>query len=105
MAITTSFILNWLSSLETQDLIRHALFGLAYLVIVDIVWRIIYYRYFHPLRHYPGPWLASITRLWLAWHHFRGTELQTQWMLIKKHGMSTPSTFVPFFFFFFFFFF
>ncbi|EGP83779.1 putative P450 monooxygenase [Zymoseptoria tritici IPO323] len=82
-----------MSSLSTRDLAYGALFSLTWVVVVHVIWRIVHYRYYHPLRHYPGPWLASVTRMWLAWHHFWGTELHAQWALIKKHGI--PGCSVP----------
>jgi hypothetical protein len=51
--------------------------------------QIIYYRFFHPLRKFPGPFLASITRLWIGWHCWRQTELQTIYKLHEKYGQST----------------
>ncbi|KAK2734038.1 hypothetical protein FQN57_001873 [Myotisia sp. PD_48] len=86
MATTALVNHNLLNSFKSQGLIAGTLLSLTSVVIVSIIWQIVHYRCFHPLRHYPGPWLASVTRLWLAWHHIRGTELHTQWMLIKKHG-------------------
>lgn len=87
MVASNPATLSPLTSYKTWNLILAIMFGLTWVVIIDIIWRIMHYRYFHPLRHYPGPWLASVTRIWLAWHHFWGTELHTQWALIKKYGM------------------
>lgn len=32
---------------------------------------IVYYRYFHPLSKYPGPFLASFSNLWKAYHLYK----------------------------------
>jgi hypothetical protein len=73
-------------STRITELIWVACLSIGLITVGDFIWRMVYNRYFHPLKRYPGPWLASITRLWLAWHHFWGTELQAQWELIKRHG-------------------
>ena len=47
----------------------------------------VYNRYFHPLRHFPGPFWASVTNLWKLYIcitkkvHTKGIEYH------KKHGM------------------
>ena len=41
------------------------LIWLPIVLTTTILTKIIYCRYFHPLRHIPGPFLASFTRLWL----------------------------------------
>ena len=28
---------------------------------------VIYMKYFHRLRHFPGPWAAGVTKLWHVW--------------------------------------
>jgi hypothetical protein len=35
-------------------------------VIARVVYQIVYYRYFHPLSKFPGPFWGSVTRLWIA---------------------------------------
>ncbi|KAL4796800.1 cytochrome P450 [Aspergillus venezuelensis] len=48
--------------------------------------RILYRIYMHPLRHIPGPALASITSLYLAYHTYIGDEATIIASLHKKHG-------------------
>ena len=55
-------------------------------ILYEIVAQIIYYRYFHPLRGFPGPFWASVTRLWIGWHCWRQTELETEKALHEKYG-------------------
>ncbi|KAL6232166.1 hypothetical protein BDW75DRAFT_247361 [Aspergillus navahoensis] len=62
------------------------LLSLAAVVFVQFFCQIIYYKFFHPLRHYPGPFWAGATRIWSAWHHFRGTETEVLWQAVKKYG-------------------
>lgn len=46
----------------------------------------LYARTLHPLRRIPGPWLASISRLWIILHTRRGDMEFTQRALHKKYG-------------------
>lgn len=34
--------------------------------VARVVYQIVYYRYFHPLSKFPGPFWGSVTRLWIA---------------------------------------
>jgi hypothetical protein len=49
-------------------------------------YQIIYYRFFHPLRHFPGPFWASVTRLWIAYHNVQRDECEVELALHKEHG-------------------
>lgn len=35
-------------------------------VVARVIYQIVYYRWFHPLSKFPGPFWASVTRLWIA---------------------------------------
>lgn len=61
---------------------------LVTVVALQFLCQIIYYKIFHPLRHYPGPFWAGVTRLWSAWHYFRGTETEVSWQAVKKCGWA-----------------
>lgn len=54
----------------------------------QFLYQIIYYRYFHALRHYPGPFWASVTRLWQAWHFYWGSELELEARAVQKYGTN-----------------
>ncbi|KAF2748279.1 flavonoid 3',5'-hydroxylase [Sporormia fimetaria CBS 119925] len=54
--------------------------------LFSIAYQIIYYRFFHPLRHFPGPFWASVTRLWIAYHNIKGDECEVELALHRKYG-------------------
>ncbi|KAL4962125.1 cytochrome P450 [Aspergillus stella-maris] len=56
------------------------------LLLGGLAIRILYRLYMHPLRHIPGPTLASITSLYLAYHTYIGDEATTIASLHKTHG-------------------
>jgi cytochrome P450 len=56
----------------------------AYLVYILSV--VIYNRYFHPLRHFPGPFWASITSLWLFKTYRLGKANDIHHELHEKYG-------------------
>ncbi|KAJ0114140.1 hypothetical protein J7T55_007974 [Diaporthe amygdali] len=61
------------------------LLGLAH-VIGSFVYQIIYYRFFHPLAKFPGPFWGSVTRLWITYHNVKGDEPETFQALHRKYG-------------------
>ncbi|KAF2682000.1 cytochrome P450 [Lentithecium fluviatile CBS 122367] len=46
----------------------------------------IYRRYFHRLRHFPGPWAAGITKFWHVWKCRNGKNYLVIEQLHKKYG-------------------
>jgi hypothetical protein len=66
--------------------ITHALAIAAGYVVWLIASQIVRYRFFHPLAKYPGPFLASVTRLWITWNVVRETEAEVFRQLCEKHG-------------------
>ncbi|KAL4943166.1 hypothetical protein BDV06DRAFT_211288 [Aspergillus oleicola] len=65
---------------------RNIFIALFVLLGVQFLYQFIYYRFFHPLRHYPGPFWASFTRLWQAYHFIKRDRLDLEWQAIKKYG-------------------
>jgi hypothetical protein len=61
-----------------------AYFSLALMGYV-LAW-IVYARLFHPLKHIPGPFWASISRLWMVHHLWRGDMDVVQRGLHQKYG-------------------
>lgn len=47
---------------------------------------VVYARLFHPLARIPGPWLASVSRLWIVLHTKYGDMEHKQRALHKKYG-------------------
>ena len=50
-----------------------------------IIW-VIYARTLHPLSNIPGPWFASVSRLWIMWHTWKGDMDHVQRALHQRHG-------------------
>ncbi|OJZ82424.1 hypothetical protein ASPFODRAFT_211126 [Aspergillus luchuensis CBS 106.47] len=71
-----------LSKVTTTNVIL----GLVAYVVLQFMYQIVYYHFFHPLAKFPGPFWGGVTRLWIAWHNLRETELQTVYDLTKKYG-------------------
>ena len=61
------------------------LLAIAY-VVYGWLSQLIRYRFLSPLKHFPGPFWASVTRLWIAYHNIREDECQVELALHKKHG-------------------
>ena len=65
---------------------------LALLVPAYLTWKVayqvVYYRFFHPLAKYPGPFWGSITRLWITYHNLKEDECETFRALHEKHGKT-----------------
>lgn len=64
---------------------------LAYAVI-SFAYQVVHYRFFHSLRRFPGPFWASVTRLWITYHNIKGDEPQTFQALHQKHGKNDSSS-------------
>ena len=54
--------------------------------IFKVLCQVIYYRFSHPPRHFPGPSWASGTRLWIAYHNIKANECEIELALQRKHG-------------------
>lgn len=66
--------------------VTNVVLGLIAYVALKFGYQIIYYRFFHPLSKFPGPFWGSVTRLWIAWHNLQETEVPTVYELTKEHG-------------------
>ena len=79
MKVSKEEILSYLT-------LRNAFLLFTAFVVYNTVSQIVYYRFFHPLRKFPGPFWASVTRLWLGWHCWRQDELDIIYQLHEKYG-------------------
>ncbi|KAL0935890.1 flavonoid 3',5'-hydroxylase [Colletotrichum truncatum] len=52
----------------------------------NILYQIVYYRCFHPLAKFPGPFWGSVTRLWITYHNIKEDECEVNQALHKKYG-------------------
>ncbi|KAK7756017.1 hypothetical protein SLS62_001960 [Diatrype stigma] len=71
--------MSWLS------LSNFVALGLAY-ILWKVLYQIVYYRYFHPLSIFPGPFWGSVTRLWLTYHNIKADECEVLQALHRKYG-------------------
>lgn len=46
----------------------------------------VYNVFFHPLRKYPGPWYASCSHLWWAYHGWIGDLVMATTKLHERYG-------------------
>lgn len=69
--------------------VTNTLLALFAYIVLRFLSQIVYYRFYHPLSAFPGPFWGSVTRLWIAWHNVRETELATVYALTKKYGMGS----------------
>lgn len=82
--LMTSFTIR--EALVAKVTIANLVLALTAYVAFRILYQIVYYRYFHPLSIFPGPFWATTTRLWIAYHDFNSTELSTTYEMHKKYG-------------------
>jgi long-subunit acyl-CoA synthetase (AMP-forming) len=64
------------------------LFILAY-VAFRVIQQIVYYRFLSPIKDFPGPFWASVTRIWIAWYNLMESEVQALEAVHKKYGEQT----------------
>ncbi|MCJ1405623.1 hypothetical protein MMC11_008851 [Xylographa trunciseda] len=54
--------------------------------IFCVLYQIIYYRFLHPLSKFDGPFLATVTRAWIAFHSIKEDECPVFETLHEKYG-------------------
>ncbi|KAL4865772.1 hypothetical protein BDV12DRAFT_187949 [Aspergillus spectabilis] len=72
--------------LLAQLTLTNVVLGYVAFILLKFTYQVIYYRFFHPLSVFPGPFWGTTTRLWIAWHNMKETELPTVYALTKKYG-------------------
>lgn len=83
--VTTTSLVSKMISILTPGNIILAIF--AYYLLRLII-ESVYYRFFHPLSKFPGPFWASISRLWIAYHNLKEDELYLILKLHQEYGMK-----------------
>jgi hypothetical protein len=76
-------------SSQTPGILMVGYFAFCMLTLFTLS-RAIYNRYFHPLRHFPGPFWASITDFYLVYMVASIPTLGLE--LHQKYGISLPSS-------------
>jgi hypothetical protein len=66
--------------------VRNALLAFIGYLFFSFAYQIVYYRFFHPLSCFPGPFWGTVTRLWLGYHNYQQTELAACYAAHKKYG-------------------
>ena len=74
-------------SMGLIGLIGKALLAVGTWVLYKWLYQIVYYRFFHPLKIFPGLFWGSVTRLWLGYRCVKVDECEVVIDLHKKHGM------------------
>ncbi|EYE92329.1 cytochrome P450 [Aspergillus ruber CBS 135680] len=70
----------------SQITVAKVILGLLAYAVLRVVYQVVYYRFFHSLSAFPGPFWGSVTRFWIAWHNLKETEVPTVHALTKKYG-------------------
>lgn len=66
--------------------LQHAWSWIASVLVGGLIILILRRRYFHPLRNIPGPFLASLSSLWMAKQAYGDSFHRTNIALHEKHG-------------------
>ncbi|KAI0021645.1 flavonoid 3',5'-hydroxylase [Xylariomycetidae sp. FL0641] len=72
--------------MELQNSVVNLILLGVFFIACKITYQIVHYRLFHPLSKFPGPFWASVTRLWLTYHNVKADECEVIQALHKKHG-------------------
>ncbi|POS78609.1 cytochrome P450 17A1 [Diaporthe helianthi] len=78
--------IHFSNSPAIQAALFKALLGLGFVAFWLVGWRIIHCLFWHPLRHFPGPWYAACSSLPLGLASI--TSLEPDWLmsLVRKYG-------------------
>jgi hypothetical protein len=81
-----------LPALLSKFTFTNAALAIVAYILYSILYQIVYYRFFHPLSKFPGPFWASVTRLWVAYHNIKEDERFVEYDLHKKYGIKSSAT-------------
>lgn len=68
---------------STRELLRSAL---RYWPVIALLSWLVYQRYLSPFAGLPGPYWASLSRAWIAWHSHKGDLHLIMMRLHEKFG-------------------
>ena len=88
MKFTTMDAVNLILEILFKVTLGRLCLTLLSFILLSFSYQIIYYRFFHPLANFPGPFWASVTRLYSAYFNFVGRHYLNEWKLHQKYGMS-----------------
>lgn len=80
------------SSILSKLTVGNFFLALSVYIAFRVVYQIVYYRFFHPLFKFPGPFWGSVTRLWVAYHNVKEDECELEYALHKKYGTALAQT-------------
>lgn len=60
--------------------------AIGLILVVSALHTIIVNRYFSPISHFPGPFWASVSRLYMIYYHLKGVELEKVKEWHEKYG-------------------
>jgi hypothetical protein len=76
----------FLDNISRRNTAARGLIGLVSLVLVYGFGQILYYRLFHPLARFPGPFFASFTNFWKVYQVASGRYEDALLDLHRKYG-------------------
>lgn len=77
-----------LNSSVIQSTLPKALLALGFVALSLVGWRIIHCLFWHPLRHFPGPWYAACSSLPLGLASIMSREPDWLMSLVRKYGST-----------------
>lgn len=77
-----------LSSSAIQSALPKAVLALGFVALSLVGWRIIHCLFWHPLRHFPGPWYAACSSLPLGLASITSKEPDWLMSLVRKYGST-----------------
>jgi hypothetical protein len=76
-----------MAGVDVSDLLSYlSVHRLGFIVALALVVRVLYRRYWTPIRDIPGPFFASFGSLWKVYHVVKGHTEEEIIKLHKKHG-------------------
>lgn len=77
-----------LNSSAIQSALPKAVLALEFVALSLVGWRIIYCLFWHPLRHFPGPWYSACSSLPLGLASITSKEPDWLMSLVSKYGST-----------------